>query len=66
MYSPAGKLERTHDVERAIGVEIDPNGDGAWVLTRTDTRLLTEAGKELRKVAHRKPTDQAWIAAYKE
>jgi len=66
VYSPAGKLERTHDVEWAIGVEIDPNGDGAWVLTRTDTRLLTEAGKEMRKVAHRKPTDQAWIAAYKE
>lgn len=65
-YTAAGKLAAEHDVADTIGVEIDPNGDGAWVLTRTDTRLLSFAGKELRKVAHKKPTDQAWIAAYKE
>ncbi len=65
-YTPAGKLVAEHDVDAALGVEIDPAGDGVWVLTKTDTRLLSFAGKELRKVAHKKPTDQAWIAAYKE
>ena len=55
-----------HDVDATLGVEIDPNGDGVWVVTKTDTRLLSFGGKELRKVAHKKPTDQAWIAAYEE
>lgn len=65
-YTAAGKLVAEHDADAALGVEIDPTGDGVWVLTKADTRLLSFAGKELRKVAHKKPTDQAWIAAYKE
>jgi DNA-binding beta-propeller fold protein YncE len=65
-YSPAGKLVDDLKVDGAIAVEIDPNGDGLWVVTRDDTRLLSFAGKELRKVDHKKPTDQAWIAVYKE
>jgi DNA-binding beta-propeller fold protein YncE len=61
-YAADGKLQADYPFP-ALAAEADPAG-GAWVVTREETLRVSAKGAVLRRVRHRGPTSQAWIAGY--
>jgi hypothetical protein len=63
-YSADGKKESSHAAE-VLAVETDPDGRGVWVVTPTETQLMTAKGEVAVRAKHAGKTSQAWIAAVK-
>jgi hypothetical protein len=63
-YTADAKTDTEHEVE-ALAVETDPDGRGVWVVTPTETQLLTAKGEVKARAAHAGKTTQAWIGVVK-
>jgi len=62
-FSAKGKSEGRFPLA-ALAVQVDPAGGDVWVLTRSEVRRITSAGKLVKRVRHVGETSQGWIAAF--
>lgn len=61
-FSADGETELTLPV-KALAVQVDPQGELAWVVTPDEVQLLSDQGVVIERIKHVGPTSQAWIAA---
>lgn len=63
-YSPDGVLMSQHPVH-ALAVQVDPAGDGVWIVSTDDVYKMTRTGDIIERVKHADQTWIAWIAPFK-
>jgi DNA-binding beta-propeller fold protein YncE len=59
-FSADGRPQTEYAVE-ALAVQVDPAGNGVWVVTPTEMQKMARNGSVIKRVKHAGETTQAWI-----
>jgi DNA-binding beta-propeller fold protein YncE len=61
-FSSEGKSEAEYPIA-AFAVQVDPGGDGVWIVTASEVERISAKGAPLRRMSLAAKSSQAWIAS---